>query len=64
MDDASDYKGNVGDWGALPAEPCRFCHKAGGVFFRIDDSPTGLNQPQEARCDLCGQTWAADSPLA
>lgn len=53
-----------GDWGSLPLEPCRFCHKIGGVLFRVDDSPLGKNQPQVVRCDLCGRDWEVTSSLA
>lgn len=58
------YKGNVGDWGSLPDEPCRFCRKAGGVHFMLDDGPEGRVGLQPMRCDLCGRTWEADSVAA
>lgn len=53
-----------GDWGALPLEPCRYCHSIGGVQFRIDDSPLGKNQPQVVRCDKCGRDWEVTSSSA
>lgn len=52
-----DYLNEVGDWGSLPAEPCRFCHQVGGVHFRNDDSPRSLSEPQVVRCDKCGRSW-------
>ena len=58
------FKNEIGEWGSLPAEPCRFCHQIGGVKFRIDDSPRGKNEPQVVRCDKCGRDWEAESPLA
>lgn len=59
-----DYDNATGDWGHLSNEPCRFCHEIGGVYFRIDDSPCGKNEPQCVRCDKCGRTWEADSTAA
>jgi RecJ-like exonuclease len=46
-----------GDWGALPAEPCRFCRQAGGVHFLIDDGPEGRKGLSPVRCDQCGWIW-------
>jgi hypothetical protein len=50
--------------GALSHEPCRYCHRQGGVYFVVDDSPFGRNSPQVTACSLCGMSWEADSPLA
>ena len=52
------------DWGLLPNEPCRFCHRIGGVRFQIDESPWGLANPQVMTCGNCGSTWTADSATA
>jgi hypothetical protein len=54
----------AGDWGALPQEPCRYCHRPGKVRFLIDDSPWGKTQPHVTTCGWCNRTWTADSPLA
>lgn len=53
-----------GEWGALPSEPCRYCHQIGGVFFMIDDGPEGRKGLQVTRCDKCGRSWEADSSSA
>lgn len=50
--------------GDLAGEPCRFCHKAGGVGFVVDDRPLGKHLPQVVYCSLCKSSWNADSPLA
>ena len=49
------------NWGALPQEPCRFCHEAGGVQFLIDDSPFGKNAAQVMQCTRCGRTWESQT---
>jgi hypothetical protein len=46
-----------GDWGMLPAEPCRFCRQVGGVHFLIDDGPEGRKGLSPVRCDQCGWIW-------
>lgn len=51
------------DRGYLLEEPCRFCHRAGGVWFLIDDSPFGKNTEQVVACDYCKNTWTADSGM-
>lgn len=53
-----------GDWGHLPNEPCRFCHKQGKVYFQIDDGPEGRRGLQASRCDNCGRSWTVDSANA
>mgnify|MGYP001588248203 CR=1 len=49
--------------GWLPREPCRFCHKTGGVYFVVDDSPFGRNTPQVTACDICKNNWTAECGL-
>jgi hypothetical protein len=51
----------ISNKGALPQEPCRFCHKIGGVYFIIDDSPFGKSTVQVVSCNLCKATWEAHS---
>jgi hypothetical protein len=58
------FKNNEGDWGHLPNEPCRFCHQIGGVYFRVDDSPRGKNEPQVVRCENCGRDWESHTTEA
>jgi len=58
------YHAESGEWGSLPAEPCRFCRKAGGVHFLIDDGPEGRSGLSPVRCDLCGRSWVPDSSSA
>lgn len=53
-----------GEWGALPAEPCRFCRRTGGVMFLVDDGPEGRAGLSPVRCDLCGRSWVSDSTSA
>jgi len=53
-----------GEWGHLPAEPCRFCHTQGGVFFLRDDGPEGISGLPIVRCSACRRSWTADSALA
>lgn len=53
-----------GDWGHLPAEPCRFCRRPGGVHFLRDDGPEGRSAGQIVRCDRCGRDWVADTSAA
>lgn len=60
----ADQTGDGSNRGALLNEPCRFCHKVGGVWFVIDDSPFGKNSSQACGCSLCGANWDADSPVA
>lgn len=45
------------DRGYLPWEPCRFCHRLGGVWFVVDDSPHGRNTEQIVSCDHCRNVW-------
>lgn len=59
-----EHKAEEGDWGLLPGEPCRFCHKQGKVFFHIDDGPEGRRGLQAVRCDACGRSWTVDSSTA
>jgi hypothetical protein len=51
---AKEYAVESGEWGALPAEPCRYCRQVGGVFFRVTIRHEDL---QETRCDKCGRSW-------
>jgi hypothetical protein len=55
---------HAGEWGALPAEPCRYCRKCGGVEFLIDSGPEGKAGLSPVRCHGCGRSWAADSTSA
>jgi hypothetical protein len=53
-----------GDWGHLPAEPCRYCRQVGGVHFLRDDGPEGRDGHQVTRCDKCGRSWEAGAATA
>jgi hypothetical protein len=55
------FQNNVGDWGCLYGEPCRFCRRTGGVMFLVDNQDSDR---QPVRCDLCGRCWEADSANA
>lgn len=57
-------KNNIGEWGSLPQEPCRFCRKPGGVIFQVNEGQKNLCDPQVVMCRLCKKDWIADSPLA
>lgn len=46
------------DRGYLPGEPCRYCLRAGGVFFVVDDSPFGKTSAQATTCALCRNSWS------
>lgn len=59
-----DYEIESGTWGSLPAEPCRYCRRQGGVRFRLDDDPVTAQGPQVVRCEGCGRWWEADSSSA
>ena len=52
------------DRGYLLGEPCRYCHRAGGVYFIIDDSSFGKSTPQVVACDKCKNTWTVDGSSA
>jgi hypothetical protein len=58
------YNNEVGDWGALPQEPCRYCRCVGKVMFQVNEGQKNLNDAQVVRCGKCGRDWVADSPLA
>ena len=58
-----DYNCETGDWGSLPNEPCRHCHKVGGVMFLIQDG-WDKNLPQMVRCTLCHNVWEATTGVA
>ncbi len=47
------------DMGTLPEEPCLYCHRPGGVYFIIDDSPFGKTTEQVVACDRCKNSWVA-----
>lgn len=59
-----EYKAEEGEWGHLPAEPCRFCHHQGEVYFAVDDGPEGKRGLQAVRCDHCGRSWTVDGSSA
>jgi hypothetical protein len=59
-----EYDANIGDWGHLPNEPCRFCRQVGGVYFLIDDGPEGKAGLEIVRCDKCKRSWTVDSANA
>lgn len=54
----------LNEWGHLPAEPCRYCHAQGKVYFMLDAGPEGRDGQQTNRCDACGRSWVADSSAA
>lgn len=58
------YESHIGDWAALPEEPCRFCRAIGGIMFCIDEGPEGRDGQQIMRCEKCKRTWNADSSNA
>lgn len=62
--DNKKYSAIEGDWGYLPKEPCRYCHKQGGIYFQVDDGPEGRKGLSAVRCDFCKRTWTADSSSA
>lgn len=64
IDEKEEWENEVGDWGYLPNEPCRYCRSIYCVYFQINEGQKNLNDPQVVRCDACGRDWIADSPLA
>lgn len=55
-----EYDHVTGDWGKLPEEPCRYCHRQGGIMFMVQDGPE-KHLPQIVRCELCKRSWEANS---
>ena len=51
-------------WGALTEEPCRYCHRQGGVQFWLSSHPLDNNGPQVVQCILCKNVWNADRGTA
>lgn len=55
--EAPMYKLESGEWGHLPQEPCRACHRIGGVHFDASDGPESRRGHETVRCNYCGNVW-------